>query len=179
MPRLATFLAATAVLAACSKPPPADDAAAVTERSQVPSSPAPPAAPVAKVREPRGTVYLATPAGDKAVSVEVVRSAAAQARGLMYRQHLPPDDGMLFFMGEEGIHNFWMENTLIALDIIFIGKDMKVVGIVENAEPRTRTGRQVDRPSLYVLEVNAGWSKRHGVGTGTAVRFEGTDNLGY
>jgi uncharacterized membrane protein (UPF0127 family) len=178
MPRLATFLAALGLLAACSKPPPADDGTA-TERTQVPSSPAPPAAPVARAREPRGTVYLATPAGEKAVSVEVVRSEAAQVRGLMYRQHLPPDDGMLFFMGEERIHNFWMENTLIALDIIFIGKDMKVVGIAENAEPRTRTGRQVDRPSLYVLEVNAGWSKRHGVGPGTAVRFEGTDNLGY
>jgi uncharacterized membrane protein (UPF0127 family) len=163
---------------ACSKPPPADDGAAVTERPEVPSSPAPPAAPVARAREPRGTVYLATPAGEKAVSVEVVRSEAAQARGLMYRQHLPPDDGMLFFMGEERIHSFWMENTLIPLDILFIGKDMKVVGLVESAEPRTRTGRHVDRPSLYVLEVNGGWSKQHGVGAGTVVRFEGTDNLG-
>jgi uncharacterized membrane protein (UPF0127 family) len=178
MPRPVTFLAAAAVLAACSKPPPADDAAAATERTQVPSTPAPPAAPVARPREPRGTVYLATPSGEKAVSVEVVRSEAAQARGLMYRQHLPPGDGMLFYMGEEKVHSFWMENTLIPLDIIFIGKDMRIVGIVENAAPRTRDNRFVNGRSLYVLEVNGGWSKANGIGPGTVVRFEGTEHLG-
>jgi uncharacterized membrane protein (UPF0127 family) len=134
--------------------------------------------PAPVVREPRGTVHVSTPAGERAVSVEVVRSEAAQARGLMYRQHLPPDDGMLFFMGEERVHSFWMMNTLIPLDIIFIGRDLKIVGIAENAEPRTTTGRHVDKPSLYVLEVNGGWSKAHGIGPGTAVRFEGVDNLG-
>lgn len=175
MSRLAIPLALL-LATACSKPPPADDSA-ITERTEVPAPSAPPT-PAARPREPRGTVYLATPSGEKAVSVEVVRSEAAQARGLMYRQHMPPDDGMLFFMGEEKVHSFWMENTLIPLDIMFIGKDMKVVGIVENAEPRTRSNRFVNGPSLYVLEVNGGWSKAHGVGPGTVVRFENTDGIG-
>jgi uncharacterized membrane protein (UPF0127 family) len=178
MSRLVSSIAALALLAACSKAPrPADDGT-VTERSQVPSPPSPTTPITPPAREPRGTVYLATPGGEKAVSVEVARSEAAQARGLMYRQHLPPGDGMLFFMGEEKVHAFWMENTLIPLDIIFIGKDMKVVGVVENAEPRTRSNRFVNARSLYVLEVNGGWSKANGVGAGTVVRFEGTDGIG-
>jgi hypothetical protein len=66
-----------------------------------------------------------------------------------------------------------MRNTLIPLDMLFIGSDMKVVGIVENAEPLTETPlRTVHKPSLYVLEVNGGWSKANSVTAGAQVRFE-------
>ena len=62
-------------------------------------------------------------------------------RGLMFRQNLPPDDGMLFLLGVEKDWPFWMRNTLIPLDMIYIAKDMKVVGVVANAEPETDTIR--------------------------------------
>lgn len=117
-------------------------------------------------------VYLSTPQGDLAVSVEIVSTEAAIERGLMYRQHLPPDDGMLFLMRENRIWSFWMRNTLIPLDIIFITKDMTIAGIAENAEPRTETLREVDKPSLYVLEVNGGYCAAHKVTAGAKVRFE-------
>jgi uncharacterized protein len=118
-------------------------------------------------------VYLSTPQGEIAVSVEIVATDAKIERGLMYREHLPPDDGMLFLMREDRIWSFWMRNTLIPLDIIFIAKDMTIAGIAENAEPRTETLREVDKPSLYVLEVNGGYCAAHKVTAGAKVRFEG------
>ena len=156
-----------AVLACCSSGAKRDDGPAVPSHPHdavAVSSPSPTTMP---------KVYLSTPQGDTAVSVEIVSTEAAIERGLMYRQHLPPDDGMLFLMRENRIWSFWMRNTLIPLDIIFITKDMTIAGIAENAEPRTETLREVDKPSLYVLEVNGGFSAAHKITEGTKVQFEG------
>jgi uncharacterized membrane protein (UPF0127 family) len=117
-------------------------------------------------------VFVSTPTGEIQVNVEVVATEAKIQKGLMFRRHLPLDAGMLFLMGTEKEWSFWMRNTLIPLDMLFIGRDMKVVGIVENAEPLTESLRTVGKPSLYVLEVNAGWTKQHGATAGTQVRFE-------
>ena len=117
-------------------------------------------------------MFLTSPTGDIAVNVEVVSTPAKIGQGLMYRQHLPPDAGMLFLMGYENDWQFYMRNTLIPLDMIFIKKDMTIAGIVENAEPRTETLRQVGTPSLYVLEVNGGWTAAHKVSSGAIVRFD-------
>jgi uncharacterized membrane protein (UPF0127 family) len=117
-------------------------------------------------------VYLSTPRGDIVVDVEVVATEATIQRGLMYRQHLPPEDGMLFLLGIEKDWTFWMRNTLIPLDMIFIRRDMTVAGIVENAEPKTDTLRSVGEISYYVLEVNGGWTRAHGVAKDAKVRFE-------
>ena len=90
----------------------------------------------------------------------------------MYRQHLAPDAGMVFLFAEDEVQSFWMKNTLIPLDMIFIAADLTVAGVVENAEPLTTEGRGIDAPSRYVLEVNGGWARAHGVTAGTRVRFE-------
>lgn len=118
-------------------------------------------------------VSLSTPQGDVTVSVEIVKTEAQIERGLMFREHLPPDQGMLFLMDKEQVWSFWMKNTLIPLDIIFIAKDMTIAGIAENAEPRTETLRETDKPSLYVLEVNGGYCAAHKVVAGAKVRFDG------
>lgn len=117
-------------------------------------------------------VIVSTAVGDTTVDVEVVATEAAIQRGLMFRQHLPPEAGMLFVMPVEKHWTFWMRNTLIPLDMIFIRGDMTIAGIVEAAEPKTDTLRSVGAPSRYVLEVNAGWARAHSVGTGARVRFE-------
>jgi uncharacterized membrane protein (UPF0127 family) len=122
-------------------------------------------------------VHLSAPAGDIVVSVEIVSTQAQIERGLMYREHLPPDQGMLFLMSKETNWPFWMHNTLIPLDIMYIASDMTIVGIVENAEPKTDTLRDVNRPSRYVLEVNGGFSAAHKIATGTKVQFEGVPKL--
>ena len=126
----------------------------------------------AQAPQPTAKVYLGTANGEVAVNVEVVATEAKIERGLMWRQNMPPDNGMLFLMGFEKDWAFWMRNTLIPLDMLFIKKDMTVGGIVENAEPKTETLRKAGVPSFYVLEVNGGWCKQHGVVAGAKVRYE-------
>lgn len=106
------------------------------------------------------------------VLVEVARTRAAIDRGLQHRHHLPADHGMLFLMGTEDIHTFWMRNTSIPLDIIFIAADMRVVGVVADAVPHTDVDRMVPARSLYVVEVNAGFASVYHVRAGTPLRFE-------
>lgn len=124
---------------------------------------------------PQPRVHLATAAGEVGVDVEVVATPPKIQRGLMYREHLPPDAGMLFIMGTDDEHEFWMRNTLISLDMIFIARDLTIAGIVERAEPRSDQRRRVGAPSSYVLEVNGGYCAAHGVKAGAKVRFEHVD----
>jgi uncharacterized membrane protein (UPF0127 family) len=123
----------------------------------------------------RPTVSFLRPSAPEArVSVALARTEEERRRGLMYVQNLPPDDGMLFIFEADAEQNFWMKNTLITLDMIFISSDLTVVGVVANAKPLSLTPRGVGKPSRYVLEVNGGWAGAHGVEAGTKVRF---DNL--
>lgn len=117
-------------------------------------------------------VHLTGPDGvEHVVEVEVVQKEAELERGLMWRKHLDPDAGMLFLMGETKIHTFWMRNTYVPLDIIFIKDDLTIAGVAADAVPQTENLRSVDTPSSYVLEVNAGWAKKRGIGAGTKVEF--------
>ena len=119
-------------------------------------------------------VVVESPSGrSSAVEVEVARTPEQVERGLMYRKSLGASAGMLFVFPASEVHVFWMKNTVVPLDMIFIAEEGVVVGMVENAEPMTTTPRQVAAPSRYVLEVNAGWGAAHGVKDGDRVRFEG------
>ncbi len=90
----------------------------------------------------------------------------------MYRRELPPNHGMLFIFPSEKINSFWMKNTPIPLDMIFISHDRKIVGIVHETVPFSLDGRSVSVPSQYVLEINGGLSRRYGFKAGDAVRFD-------
>ena len=123
---------------------------------------------------PTATVELFPPGrAPVLVPVELARTAAERSRGLMYRKHLDADAGMLFLFEQPQQLTFWMRNTYVPLDMIFIEPSMRILGIVENAEPLTDTSRSVPGQSQFVLEVNAGFSRQHGLGPGTAVRFQG------
>lgn len=111
------------------------------------------------------------------VRVELARTPAERSRGLMHRKHLDRDAGMLFLFDAPQQLTFWMRNTYVPLDMIFIESSLRILGIVENAEPLTETSRFVPGQSQYVLEVNAGFSREHGLGPGTAVRFLGVPGL--
>ena len=100
--------------------------------------------------------------------VELARAEPELERGLMYRKHMDDDAGMLFRMGRE-VHTFWMHNTCIPLDMLFLDTDGVVVGIVENAPTLDDGPRSVACPSMWVLEMNAGWSRKHGVKAGQRV----------
>ena len=116
-------------------------------------------------------VVIETPVGPAAVDAKVVSSRPDIQRGLMYRRRLAPDAGMLFVMDTEADHGFYMRNTYLPLDIIYIARDMTIAGIAANAEPLTDMRRHVGRPSIYVLETNAGWAARHYVMSGARVYF--------
>ncbi|HVP68241.1 MAG TPA: DUF192 domain-containing protein [Anaeromyxobacteraceae bacterium] len=105
------------------------------------------------------------------VQVEVADDDAKRQRGLMFRKELADDRGMIFVFDEEGEHSFWMKNTLIPLDLIFIDGQGRVTGIVERAQPLTLEPR-LGGPSRYVLEVAGGWAARRGVKAGDRVRIE-------
>lgn len=118
-------------------------------------------------------VVIETAAGARhAVSVEIARTGAERAKGLMHRRQLAPDAGMLFLFEATAEHPFWMKNTLIPLDIIFIGEDGRVQGVLARAVPGDLSARSAGGASRYVLEVNGGWAEAHGVAPGDRVRFE-------
>jgi uncharacterized membrane protein (UPF0127 family) len=122
---------------------------------------------------PSPRVVIETRAGGRhVVAVELARTDAERTRGLMHRTTLAPDAGMLFLFDESVEHAFWMKNTLIPLDMIFIAEDGRIAGIVARAVPGDLSPRSAGGPSRYVLEVNGGWAEAHGVAPGDRVRFE-------
>jgi len=122
----------------------------------------------------RGPVArFATARGTAEVALEIADTPATRNRGLMYRDTLPDGRGMLFVFQNDEEHEFWMKNTLIPLDMIFISADHRIVGIHANATPLSTASIGVGAPSRYVLEVPGGWAARHGVTTGNPVILDG------
>lgn len=109
--------------------------------------------------------------GERSFQVELVQSRFETARGLMCRETMKPDWGMLFFMASTRVQSFWMKNTLTALDIIFIADDWTVVGVAADAQPQTLSARTVGKPSRYVLELKAGVAAAAGIRAGVQARF--------
>lgn len=103
--------------------------------------------------------------------LEVVRSTYERSRGLMFRTEMDPGWGMLFLFESPRVHRFWMRNTYIPLDMVFLSEDDAVVCIVEQTQPLTQDGRGCDKPSLHVLELVGGAAKRHGLRAGMEVRL--------
>src|SRR5438270_9968178 len=129
------------------------------------------AAPASRSDMPQPAVRFETPRGPWIVRVEIARNDQQRARGLMFRRELARDHGMLFIFEETSEHTFWMHDTLIPLDLIFLGDDRGVVGVVANAAPQTDTARAVKEPSRYVVEVSGGEAAAHGVAGGTRAVF--------
>jgi uncharacterized protein len=129
-------------------------------------------------RLPKARVTLNDAFGFKhAVDAEVAATRDARTRGLMWRSSLPEGTGMLFIFPAEEELNFWMKNTLIPLDMVFISKDRVIVGIVERAEPRTLSARGPGRPATFVLEVPGGWAAKIGLKPGLKVQVDGVSAI--
>ena len=110
-----------------------------------------------------------TDKGEYRFTVEVVDNDETRARGLMFRQSLAPDAGMLFDFQETQPVSFWMVNTYIPLDMIFIRADGTVANVHVNARPHDRTGIPSDGPVMFVLEIAGGRSLEIGLGAGDVV----------
>ncbi len=109
------------------------------------------------------------------INAELAETPEKRRQGLMYREQLGAGEGMLFVFETEAVYGFWMKNTLIPLDIIWLDSSKKVVHI-ETAVPCTTERCISYTPSaaaLYVVEANAGFAEENGIEIGTPVEFEG------
>jgi hypothetical protein len=104
-------------------------------------------------------------------TVEVARSASEQETGLMNRRALAPDAGMLFPFDPPRPASFWMRNTLIPLDMIFIRPDGGIARIAANTVPMSETPVAVDQPMTAVLELNGGRAAQLGIQPGDRVSW--------
>ncbi|QBA64756.1 DUF192 domain-containing protein [Muriicola soli] len=114
-------------------------------------------APVTFTREGTLSIFRAeTDSLLAQVDIEIAETDYETQTGLMYRESMEKDQGMLFIFPEEAYHSFYMKNTRFPLDIIYINKDLKVSSIIANAQPLDEESLPSENPVMYVLEVNAG-----------------------
>ncbi|AHK78391.1 hypothetical protein M911_03465 [Ectothiorhodospira haloalkaliphila] len=106
--------------------------------------------------------------GEHTVMVEVAADPASRRQGLMFREHLPEGQGMLFVWPREARYGMWMKNTLIPLDVAFISADHRIIEIM-TMQPETTDSHTASEPVRFALEVNAGWFERHGIEPGDEV----------
>ncbi|TCO72451.1 hypothetical protein EV655_104138 [Rhodovulum euryhalinum] len=117
-----------------------------------------------------GQVDLRGDWGSARFAVEIADDDAERAQGLMHRTSMPASAGMLFVYDRPQRVAFWMENTLIPLDMIFLGPRGRVLKVHENARPRDRTPIDGGEGVLAVLEINGGLARRLGIGPGSELR---------
>ncbi len=110
----------------------------------------------------------------KKIKVEIADTELQREKGLMYRTGLDENSGMLFVYPDSSIRSFWMKNTLIPLDIVFINENLEIVDI-KNTLPCSSEPCSVytsSLPAKYVLEVNSGFSERNNISIAESVSIE-------
>ncbi|NND70705.1 MAG: DUF192 domain-containing protein [Rhodothermales bacterium] len=152
--RYATLLLVLAVLAGCNKQP---DNTVVGQ---------------AEFRKD-GSLDFLRPDGNviTTIDIEVVGDRESQARGLMGRRSLPSRGGMFFVYDAPKDQSFWMKNTPLPLDIIFIGSDSSVVNIAKRTKPLSSATIESISPAQFVLEVRGGFTDRLGIDDSTRFRW--------
>ena len=154
------------LLGACSRPPvlpPAD--APATAAHEEPDQP-----PLLQFAG-RGEVRQVGRPAAPPIAVELARTEPERAQGLMFRRSLAGDRGMLFFMPYDNDWIFYMRNTYVPLDMVFIDADWTVAGVLDNVAPLTETHRSVGKPSRYVLELAAHEAAHRGISGGSRLSF--------
>jgi hypothetical protein len=111
-----------------------------------------------------------TAGGPVRFQVEIADNPAEQALGLMWRGSLPADRGMIFDFGDEAERGFWMRNTYIPLDIIYIRGDGRIHSIARNTTPLSEASIPSGGPVRAVLEINGGLAEKLGIAPGDRVR---------
>jgi uncharacterized membrane protein (UPF0127 family) len=106
--------------------------------------------------------------GSHALRVEVVVTPEQRAKGLMFREKLAKNDGMLFIFDELGYHAMWMMNTLIPLSVAFVDGEGRILNILD-MEPKTLDSHAATGPARYAIETNKGWFAERGLKAGDKV----------
>ena len=119
-----------------------------------------------------------TKQGAVALEVQVADNDATRQTGLMFRRAMPENEGMLFIFQQIRPVAFWMKNTVLSLDILFVANDGRVINIARGTTPFSLASIPSDGPARAVLELNAGASARLGIDVGDRVRYEPFASVG-
>jgi uncharacterized protein len=103
--------------------------------------------------------------------VEVARTPQEQAKGLMFRTEMGPDEGMIFPYDPPRVLSFWMKNTVLSLDLVFIGPDHRVINVAANAVPYSEASILSDAPAIATLELNGGRARELNIVPGAKVEW--------
>ena len=117
----------------------------------------------------RAQLTVETESGRHTYSVEVARTPAQQARGLMFRDSMPADGGMLFIFEPERVVSMWMKNTFLSLDMLFVDSAGRILHIAERTEPMSRARITAGQPVRAVVELNAGTARAIGARPGDRI----------
>ena len=113
--------------------------------------------------------------GDKiaaSIDIEIADTELARQQGLMFRTSMEDNQGMLFIFEEEEMQSFWMKNTILPLDIMYVNRNKEIVKIHKNTMPfQEEPGYESGRPAMYVVEVKAGYTDVHGIKEGDRISF--------
>lgn len=107
----------------------------------------------------------------KTIKVAVADDAKERSQGLMDVYSMAEDEGMIFIFEKEELQSFWMANTPLTLDIMYVNADSTIVRIHQNTEPFSQTSLPSEAPAQYVIETNGGFSIANGITEGMKVRF--------
>jgi len=106
-----------------------------------------------------------------AIEIEVADNYTEREQGLMYRDTMAENNGMLFLMETEEPQTFWMKNTIISLDILYADAEKRIVSISKNCKPYSLDQIPSAKPALYVVEVNAGYTSKYNIKAGDVISF--------
>ncbi len=107
----------------------------------------------------------------KTINIEIADNAYETETGLMYRKSMDSINGMLFIFSDEAPRYFYMKNTEIALDIIYINSNQKIVSIAKNTVPLSEASIPSNYPAKYVLEINAGLTDKWSISVGDSISY--------
>lgn len=124
-----------------------------------------------------GTLSFLSPSGDtlRTIDVEFAENDEERTRGMMGRRALPPNSGMFFIMDDVDTTGFWMKNTPLPLDIMFVAPDSQIINIVKRTSPFSETPIRPVAPKKYVVEVRGGYSDRVGIADSMRITWQRTD----
>lgn len=118
--------------------------------------------------------FIQMPSGKNVaqIDIEIADDDMTRSQGLMWRRTMGENQGMLFIMDKQEAQSFWMRNTYISLDIIFVNAQKEIVKIRTNTKPQSLDQVTSELPALYVIEVNTGFCKKYGIKEGDKIQFE-------
>ncbi len=153
-----------------SNPPPSNTTASTTT--------APPAntetMPEPMFKKEGELYFLSSESGKAITKIDIEKADTDTDRqfGLMFRKSMPEDEGMLFLFDNSEQQSFWMHNTYIPLDIIFVDENNVITTIHENVKPLNDTSLKSNGAAKYVVEVNGGYAKKHGIKVGNKISWQ-------